>query len=230
MTTTTRALVPTTSKVARKPKTMTTNVIFIIDESGSMENAATDVRGGFNTYVETIKGDGNAYTLSAVKFNTTPSALFSSLSLSDVPRLDSTNYLPGGGTALYDAIGTAFSEAKRKWGTAKKPYGRERFICIIMTDGEENSSKHFTKEQIVASIKRRQDSGNWTFVYMGADQDAWAHASGLGFAPGNVLSYASSESAQVYSRVATSTTATSSGGLGQTWSFFNPNTTSSAQP
>ncbi len=199
-----------------------TNVIFVIDESGSMQGTASDVRGGFNAYVEKIKGDGNKYSLTAIKFGTTVRPLFANLPLDKVPTLTTENYMPSDSTALYDAIGHALDEAKKQWGTDKKPYGSEKFILIIMTDGFENASKTCSKETITARLKRREDAGNWTLVYMGADQDAWGIASTLGFAQGNVLSYASADAGVVFNSLAESTTATSGSTNISTRSFFIP--------
>jgi len=76
---------------------------------------------------------------------------------------------------------------------------------IVMTDGEENSSRRFTKEQITGEIQQREAAGNWTFVYLGADQDAWAAAQGLGFAAGNVAAYASTDTRDVFQKLARGT-------------------------
>lgn len=181
---------------------LTTNIIFLLDESGSMSSAATDVRGGFNTYVDTLAGDGNVYALSAIKFGTTVRPLFANLPLASVPRLTTKNYTPCDSTALYDAIGQALSAADQQWGTPERPYGTDRFLMIIMTDGFENASREYTKEHIVGLIQQHEQAGNWTFIYMGADQDAWGAASSLGFAPGNVMSYTSSDTASVYRNLA----------------------------
>lgn len=197
-----------------------TNVIFILDESGSMQNTASDVRGGFNTYVNKLKDDGNEYSLSTIKFGTTVRPLFANQPLDQAPLLTEQNYMPLDSTALYDAIGFALSEARKYWGTNEKPYGKDRFIVIIMTDGFENASKKFSKEEIAAKIKRREEAGNWTFVYMGADQDAWSVASNLGFAQGNVMSYASASTATMFGNLANSTTTASSSTSTQTRGFF----------
>ena len=215
----------TTDLVATNGQALTeqlkTNVIFILDESGSMSSTASDVRGGFNTYIEKIKSDGNQYSLSTIKFGTTVRPLFTNQPLDQVPLLTEQNYMPLDSTALYDAIGFALSEACKYWGTDEKPYGTDRFIVIIMTDGFENASKKFSKEEITAKIKRREAAGNWTFVYMGADQDAWSVAGNLGFAQGNVMSYASTSTNAVFSNLATSTTTASSSTVTQTRGFFN---------
>lgn len=210
-----------TTKKTKKTQTKQTNVIFIIDESGSMASAARDVRGGFNSYVEKLKGDGNTYSLTAIKFGTKVRPLFENLTLEKVPELTDKNYTPLDTTALYDAIGHGFSVAKEKWGTPDKPFGENPVIMIIMTDGFENASREYKKEHVVTGIKEREQAGNWTFVYLGADQDAWSIASDLGIAQGNTLSYASSNTAQTFNSVAHATSRTSRGGSGQSFSFFD---------
>jgi hypothetical protein len=89
-----------------------------------------------------------------------------------------------------------------------------------MTDGFENASKRFIREEIITKIQLREEAGNWTFVYMGADQDAWSVASNLGFAQGNVMSYASASTATTFGNLATSTTTASSFTTAQTRGFF----------
>ncbi len=206
--------------MAKKVKKPTkTNVIFILDESGSMSSTASDVRGGFNTYVEKLKGDGNTYTLTAIKFGTNVRPLFANLPLDQVPVLTHENYMPLDSTALYDAIGHALATANKEWGTEAKPYGEDPVICIIMTDGFENASREFGKDAIVSKIKQREEAGNWTFVYMGADQDAWAIASQLGFAQGNVMSYASAATGSVFDGLVKATSATATRGT-QSRTFF----------
>jgi len=197
-----------------------TNVIFIIDESGSMASAASDVRGGFNTYVQTLKDDSNEYSLTALKFGTNVRPLFTNLPLSQVPELTVANYRPLDGTALYDAIGYGFASTKQQSTDPVKPDEAERYLMIIMTDGFENSSREFDKETIVKKMKEHEASGYWTFVYLGADQDAWPIASQLGFAQGNVMSYASADTGSTFSELASSTTTTSSSGHAQTRRFF----------
>ena len=201
---------------AQKVKQAKTHVIFIIDESGSMSSSATDVRGGFNSYVDQLKTNGNTYSLTAIKFGTKVRPLFANLALNDVPKLTEENYTPLDTTALYDAIGHGMSAAKEQWGTKAKPYGEDPVIMIIMTDGFENASREHTKEMITAEMKKREEAGNWTFTYLGADQDAWSIASGLGLAKGNVMSYAGNQTAQVFRRLATATSTTSSTGQPQT--------------
>lgn len=178
------------------------HVLFIIDSSGSMSSKAGDVRGGFNEYVAQLCEDGTgSYRLSAVTFDTNVATLFSDMPLYQVPQLDEQNYRPGGNTALYDAIGISLDELTSALRTKDKPFGEDRALVIIMTDGEENSSRRFSKAQIANAITSRESAGNWSFVYLGADQDAWAAAAGLGFAQGNVAAYAATATTDVFRKL-----------------------------
>lgn len=182
------------------------HVLFVIDSSGSMGPKTTDVRGGFNSYVSTLREDAqSAYRLTAVTFDTQVKTLFIDAPLAEVPQLDSSNYRPGGNTALYDALGVSLDELTSALRQEDHPYGTDRALVIVMTDGQENSSRRFTKQQVSDGIKGREAAGNWTFVYLGADQDAWAASEDLGFAHGNVQAYAADATPAMFRRVARST-------------------------
>src|SRR5215469_17027297 len=196
------------------------HVLFVIDSSGSMDPKAADVRGGFNSYVSTLREDTqSAYRLTAVTFDTQVKTLFTDAPLAEVPLLDSSNYRPGGNTALYDALGVSLAELTSAIRREDKQYGVDRVLVIVMTDGEENSSRRFTKEQVTAEMKLREESGNWTFVYLGADQDAWAASQGLGFAAGNVAAYAAAATPDVFQKLSRATVRYSASRVRQSSSF-----------
>jgi uncharacterized protein YegL len=207
---------------------MKTEVIFVIDGSGSMGTKANDVRGGFNTYVDELRKNKKAdYSLSAIVFNTSVFPLFSQKDLKDVPELTTQNYVPGGGTALYDAIGAALDEikdvstkfcsvcgTKRNNGHkfcaqcgGKLDNEKSTYLLIIMTDGEENSSKTYRKHHIAQKIKDKEAQGNWTVVYLGANQDAMAEGTAMGVQVGNTLTYDVTDTKTYYSKLASTTTA-----------------------
>src|SRR5262249_16018895 len=172
----------------------------------SMHPKATDVRGGFNSYVSTLGEDTqSAYRLTAVTFDTQVTTLFTDVPLTDVPQLDESNYLPGGNTALYDALGVSLDELTSAIRREDHPYGTDRALVIVRTDGLENSSRRFTKQQVSDGIKGREAAGNWTFVYLGADQDAWAASEGMGFAHGNVQAFVASATPALFRRLSRST-------------------------
>jgi uncharacterized protein YegL len=201
--------------------TASVHVLFVIDSSGSMTSKAADVRGGFNEYVASLGDDtATAYLLTAVTFDTTVTTLFTAAPLYQVPILDQSNYRPGGNTALYDALGVSLAELTSAMRTEAAPLGADRALIIVMTDGEENSSRRYTKEQVVRMIADREAAGNWTFVYLGADQDAWVAASGLGFKPGNVAAFAKAATSDMFGKLAYGTKAYSASAMPQSEDFI----------
>ena len=227
---------------------MLREVIFVIDGSGSMGTKATDVRGGFNTYVEELLKDPNKdeYRITAAVFNTGVFPLFKQLPLSEVPKLTEKNYIPGGGTALYDAISDTVDGVKdaghfcfecgkarnkaHKFCTdcGKELNGDSAFIVIIMTDGEENSSQRFRKHHIVNKIQGKEKLGNWSFIYMGANQDAMQEGAAIGIQYGNAITYDTNFTRGYYSKLAAGTantfnvfTATGSTGTAGSGSSFS---------
>ena len=215
----------TRQKKTTKQKPRETHVIVVLDESGSMHTCASRVREGVNSYVEQIKNDGNVYAgMMVIKFNRSVTLLCRSVPLLEVPVLDESNYVPGDLTALYDAIARGLSEAER-WGTEDYPYGTDKFIFVILTDGHENASIHYDRKRILEEIRKRQEAGNWTFVYLEADIDAWGKASELGISAGNTIRYTGEHSEVAFAALASSTIETASAGdIGQTHTFFGKTT------
>jgi uncharacterized protein YegL len=166
-----------------------TSVVFLIDKSGSMANKTADVIGGFNEYLKKLQKDGNDYALSVILFDTEVTNLVSGKSPSDIQPLNTQTYMAGGGTALLDAVGDGLKEYKLE----------DKTLVIIMTDGQENSSRRYSLKEIKANVEQAQEKGAWSFVYLGAGVDAFAEAGGMGIPVGNTM---------VYNAVTTGTTMT----------------------
>jgi hypothetical protein len=158
---------------------MKTSVIFLIDESGSMVNKTQDVIGGFNQYVKELRDRNEPVILSAIKFSTTSQPLFTGKILDEVPDLTASNYRPSGNTALLDAIGDALKEYPVD----------AKVLVIIMTDGEENSSHRYSRDEIKKNIEYCIEKGQWAFVYLGAGLDAFAEAGSIGIPRGSTMTY-----------------------------------------
>jgi uncharacterized protein YegL len=201
--------------------TMPVHVLFVLDASGSMWGKRADVIGGFNEYVARLcETGGPDYRLTAISFDDTLRTICAGLKLHEVPILDEQRYRIGGNTALFDALGTGMQEVTDGIKTDGHPFGEDRVLVIIMTDGEENASTHYDKPAIVQMIAERSDAGNWTFVYLGADQDAWQHAAPLGIKQQNTVSYDGASTRAVFTASATSTTAyATSNATDATWHF-----------
>jgi hypothetical protein len=179
-----------------------------------MHGIADQVRNGFNEYVEELAKEEGVILLTLTKFNTSTTTPFTAVPLVDVPRMTTQNYMPNGSTALYDAIANTVNAVE------KSVDANTKVITVIMTDGQENASIENSEKQVNALIKAKTAEGNWTFVFLGADQDAWAQAQGLGIARGNTIAYASSSHSHAMRGVTQATAHTHSAKGGQTASIF----------
>ena len=155
---------------------MDRTLIFLLDRSGSMEICRDDTIGGFNAFVSDQKTLGGKLTL--VQFDHEINTIFENTTLGDVAPLTTDTFQPRGSTALMDAIGQ----------TIKKNTAKNDVVFIIQTDGAENSSHKYTKEHIKDLIEQKTKDG-WTFIYLGANQDAFAEAGSMGIAPCATLHY-----------------------------------------
>lgn len=164
---------------------MKTHILFVLDKSGSMTLRRDQTISGFNEYLKTIQADSNLekarFTL--VTFDTEFITVAANELLADVAGLTSVTYVPEGLTALYDAVAHGLKLIKDQ---VKK---KHRALVIIMTDGEENSSREYSRAMIFDMIKDYEDKGNYTFVFLGCDQDVWAEGGKMGVAKGNTKEY-----------------------------------------
>jgi len=150
--------------------------VFILDRSGSMEICRDDTIGGYNAFVSDQKEFGGTMTL--VQFDHEYEVTYKQKNIGDVEPLTRETFHPRGSTALLDAIGNTI----KTWTASGTP------TVIILTDGEENASRKYTKAHIKDLIEQKTKDG-WTFVYLGANQDAFAEAGSLGIAPTCTMNY-----------------------------------------
>jgi len=156
-------------------------LIVIIDESGSMSSVVNDTIGGFNTFLETHQAMEGEAKLTLVKFDTKYEIVHNGVDIKNVPKLDKSLYYPGGMTALLDAVGKTIDTVAKRLDDTPEEERPEKVIVMIITDGEENSSKEYKLKQIKSKIELQINTYKWEFVFMGADQNAWdtAHSMGM---------------------------------------------------
>jgi von Willebrand factor type A domain len=158
-----------------------TTINFILDRSGSMMSVWDATINGFNEYIQELKKDENEYNLTLTLFSTgSLQKLYDNADLNSVPNLTRETYHPDGGTALYDAVCDTLQSLKD---------ATDKQLVVIMTDGEENSSQEYTESQFKALKGELEAKGNFTFVYLGANQNAWDNAQKWNFARQNVSSF-----------------------------------------
>lgn len=150
-------------------KKLKTNVIFILDKSGSMSNVARSTVVNFNEQVQQMKENSKEQdiTCSLITFNGDVFEHLWNVNASDIEEVDENGYETIGGTALYDAIGYAINKTKQTFEGTKDI----AHLVYILSDGEENSSKKYSQQILSNLIKECDAEGNWTFSYMGCTKE-----------------------------------------------------------
>jgi len=156
-------------------------IIFVIDESGSMQGTESDVIGGFNNFIEQQKTEHQGkITVSLYKFNSTWSRILNDLPIEEIRPLTNGDYTPGGLTALYDTIGNAITDIENQTSYTKREYKASMVMMVVITDGQENASREYDSRKIKQMIQELEQSENWQFIYLGADLNNFADAEILG--------------------------------------------------
>ena len=159
-----------------------TELVFILDRSGSMSGLESDTIGGFNGMLTQHRSEGGDVLVSTVLFDHENEVIHDRVRIADVPALTSKEYYTRGCTALLDAMGDAIHHIKNVHKYARPEDRPARTMFIITTDGMENSSTRYTADQVRAMVKQQEEAG-WAFVFLGANIDAVEVAGGLGIRP-----------------------------------------------
>ena len=167
-----------------------TELVFILDRSGSMSGLESDTIGGFNGMIAQHKGDGGDVLVSTVLFDHENEVIHDRVRIADVPALTSKEYYTRGCTALLDAMGGAIHHIKNVHKYARPEDRPARTMFIITTDGMENSSTRYTADQVRAMVKKQEKEAGWEFVFLGANIDAVQVAGGLGIRAENAAEFA----------------------------------------
>ena len=166
-----------------------TELVFILDRSGSMRGLEADTIGGFNAMLEKQRCEpGEAY-VSTVLFDTETEVLHDRVRLEDVPELNERTYSVRGCTALLDAVGGAIRHIGNIHKYARPEDVPEHTLFVITTDGMENASRRYSAREVKEMIERQQARYGWEFLFLGANIDAVETAGHLGIAPDRAANY-----------------------------------------
>ena len=169
---------------------MKTEIISILDRSGSMGMLVSDTIGGYNSFLADQKKLDGECKVTTVLFDDRYEELYSAVDIKNVKDLTSKEYFVRSTTALYDAIGRATTSAGARFAKMSESDRPDKVIVLIITDGFENASKEFTLSQIKEMIQHQESKYSWEFVYLGANQDAFDVGSSMGMKMSNVATYA----------------------------------------
>ena len=155
-----------------------------------MESVRADTIGGFNAFLKDHQNAPGDCSLTLAQFDTEYETLHDFTPVAEVRPLTDATFVPRGGTALLDAIGRTIVDTGAKLAALTEENRPEKVICVILTDGEENSSVEYSKAQIHALIAQQRDLYKWQFLFIGANQDAVTAGVSIGIAADSSLTYA----------------------------------------
>ena len=167
-----------------------TELVFILDRSGSMSGLESDTIGGFNGMIEKQKREPGRALVSTVLFDDRTEVIHDRADLSAVPPMTDREYYVRGSTALLDAVGGAIHHIKNVHKYIRPEDVPERTMFVITTDGKENASCKYTYNKVKALIEERKAAG-WEFLFLGANIDAAKEAARFGIAPDRAVRYKS---------------------------------------
>ena len=167
-----------------------TELVFILDRSGSMAGLESDTIGGFNSLIEKQrKQDGKCY-VSTVLFDNVSEVLYDRVELSKIRKMTEDDYTVRGCTALIDAIGGSIHHIGNVHKYARPEDVPEQTMFVIMTDGMENASRRYSYFQVQRMVKRQQERYGWEFLFLGANMDAISAARSFGIREDRAVRYA----------------------------------------
>ncbi len=170
-------------------KTNLTELVFILDKSGSMSGLEKDTIGGYNAMLEKQKAlDGEAL-ITTVLFDNNYELLHDRIDIRAVSPITETEYFVGGSTALLDAIGVTINKIANAHKHTAEDYRADKVLFVITTDGMENASREYDYGKIKAMVEGQKSEYGWEFIFLGANIDAIDVAGRFGIAPDRVQNY-----------------------------------------
>lgn len=166
-----------------------THIVLVLDRSGSMSSVRSDTIGGINTFFAEQRKLTDKCTFTLHQFDDKHEYVYQLTPMSAVADLTPSTFVPRGATALLDAIGLEINATGQQLGAMPEPERPAKVLFVIMTDGEENASKEFTNAKIAEMITAQRDIYKWQFVFMGANQNAYATARAYHIPTASTMTY-----------------------------------------
>ena len=166
-----------------------TEIVFILDRSGSMSGLEADTIGGFNSMIEKQKKTEGEALISTVLFDNTSEVIHDRVSVQNIKPMTDEDYMVRGCTALLDAIGGAIHHIGNVHKYARAEDVPEHTMFVITTDGMENASRKYDSEKVKKMIERQKEKYGWEFLFLGANIDAVETARGFGISEDRAVNY-----------------------------------------
>ncbi len=170
-------------------KTNLTELVFVLDRSGSMSGLEDDTIGGFNSMLEKQQALDDPCLVTTILFDHEYFTLHNRVDIHKIAPLTRKDYEPRGSTALLDALGKSIQDTLKTQKFALAHDRAEKVLFVVITDGYENSSRYFNAEEIKHLVEKQQFIYDWEFIFLGANIDAISTAADLGFHKRNVSDF-----------------------------------------
>lgn len=166
-----------------------TELVFILDKSGSMSGLENDTIGGFNSMLEQQKKVGGQCIITTVLFDNRYELLHDRMDLRAIRPITRREYSVGGSTALLDAMGRTIHKIATAQKNTAEDYRAEKVMFVIITDGEENASRYYSSVQLKDMIRHQKERYGWEFIFLGANIDAVETAGRFGINADRAVDY-----------------------------------------
>ena len=183
----------TKAKTNKKNTNNITEMVFILDRSGSMSGLESDTIGGFNSLIEKQKKTDGTCFVSTVLFSDKMQTVHDRVELKEIEKMTEKDYTPMGCTALYDAIGNTVAHITNIHRYIRKEDVPANTVFVIITDGYENASREYTHEKVKALVESKKEKDGWEFMFIGANIDAAATAETIGIGRNMAANYRADE-------------------------------------
>jgi len=180
-----------------------TEIVYILDRSGSMGGLEADTIGGFNAMMEKQKKTGEKALVSTVLFDDRSEVIHDRVPIDKIEKMTDKQYYVRGCTALLDAVGGAIHHIGNVHKYIRPEDRPDNTIVVITTDGMENASSRYSREQVENMVKNQQEKYGWEFIFIGANIDAYAEAQKFGIRKERAVNYVCDEvgTANVYAGI-----------------------------
>ncbi|MDP6999928.1 MAG: vWA domain-containing protein [Candidatus Poribacteria bacterium] len=166
-----------------------TEIISLVDRSGSMQSILDDAIGGFNIFLAAQQRQPSEAELSLILFDHEYQVVHQAVDIQQVEPLNQDTYVPRGSTALLDAVGKTIDAVGERLAATPESERPSQVIVSILTDGYENASQTYSKPKVAEMIKHQTEKYNWAFEFQAANMDAFAAAKELSIAPDRVVQF-----------------------------------------
>ena len=167
-------------KTTKENKNYLTEMVFILDKSGSMSGLESDTIGGFNSLIKKQQSEAGKCLVTTVFFSDSKETVHDRVPLEKIKPMSDKDYIPMGCTALYDSVGSTISHISNVHKYIRKEDVPDKTVFVIITDGYENASREYSNVALKKLIEQKKKNDNWEFMFIGANIDAAETAGSIG--------------------------------------------------